>query len=277
VTASASGTGRAARLRPDDVLRYLAATGWHRSRDYGRGEIWALQAAPGSHGANGHPYEVLVPLDQRLRDYPLRMSDLLETLAVAEQRDRDSVLGDLDMRWADVLYARLDTMSLAALAPALTGLRDLVLAAARAVDPRHAWEHVRGAEVGAVRTGAPLITVRTMLTAGAGEPGEPMERKVTRTMYEGVLSAYRSATGDQESNAYFPISRIGHAPPSRPSLARETCAALARIGGRSRAGFELRFTWSPDVPFKGDQASFEFTPALLAEVARAARELRDLS
>ena len=271
MTASASGTGRAARLRPDDVLRYLAATGWHRSRDYGRGEIWALHTVP---GANGHPYEVLVPLDQRLRDYPLRMSDLLETLAVAEQRDQDSVLGDLDLRWADVLYVRLDTFSLAGLAPALTGLRDLVLAAARAVDPRHAWEHVRGTEVGAVRTGAPLVTVRTKLTTGV-EEGEPVERRVTRTMYEGVLAAYRSALGDQESNEYFPISRNGHPPPTRPTLSMETCAALARIGGRSRAGFELRFTWSPDVPFKGDQASFEFTSAMLTEVAKTARELRD--
>jgi hypothetical protein len=272
VTASASGTGRAARLRPDDVLRYLAATGWHRSRDYGRGEIWELTTAP---GAQAHPFEVLVPLDQRLRDYPLRMSDLLETVAAAEHRDPDSVLGDLDLRWADVLYARLDAFSLAGLAPALTGLRDLVLAASRTVDPRHAWEHVRGTEVGSARTGAPLITVRTALSPGVGEP---IERRVTRTMYEGVLSAYRTATGDLESNAYFPISRNGHPPtPARPALAQETCAALARIGGRSRSGYELRFTWSPDVPFKGDQSSFEFSPALLAEVAKAARELRDLS
>ncbi len=269
MTASASGTGRAARLRPDDVLRYLAATGWQRSRDYGRGEIWALEPAPGVHA---HPYEVLVPLDQRLRDYPLRMSDLLETLADAERRDPDAVLGDLDLRWADVLYARLDTFSLAGLAPALTGLRDLVLAAARAVEPRHAWEHVRNTEVGAARSGTSLITVRTTLYPSAGEP---VERRVTRTMYEGVLAAYRSATGDHESHAFFPISN-GHRP-AQPGLTMETCAALARIGGRARSGYELRFTWSPDVPFKGDQASFEFTAPLLAEVAKAARQLRGLA
>jgi hypothetical protein len=276
MTASASGTGRVARLRPDDVLRYLAATGWQRSRDYGRGEIWELvpsAAAGGPHSR--HPFEVLVPLDQRLRDYPLRMSDLLETVAAAEHRDADEVLGDLDLRWADVLYARLDAFSLAGLAPALTGLRDLVLAASRTVDRRHAWQHVRGTEVGAARTGAPLITVRTALTPGAGEP---VERTVTRTMFEAVQAAHRTATGDVDSNAYFPISRNGHPPtPPRPALAMEVCAALARIGGRSRAGYELRFTWSPDVPFKGDQSSFEFSPALLVEVARAARELRDLS
>ena len=81
MTAPTSASGRAARLRPDDVLRYLAATGWRRGRDYGRGQIWELDPPPGV--ANPHPYEVLVPLDQRLRDYPLRMTDLLETVANA--------------------------------------------------------------------------------------------------------------------------------------------------------------------------------------------------
>jgi hypothetical protein len=271
MTSSASGTGRAARLRPDDVLRYLAATGWHRSRDYGRGEIWALSPRP--HAVRGHPYEVLVPLDQRLRDYPLRMSDLLDTLAAAEQRDPDSVLGDLDLRWADVLYARVDTFSLAGLAPALTGLRDLVLAAARAVEPRRAWEHVRRTEVGAAHTGAPLVTVRLSLTA---DVGEPVERRITRTMYEGVQAAWRTAVGDQETAKYFPVVNGNH-PALRPAVAAEVCAALARIGDRGRNGFELRFTWSPDVPFKGHMTAFEFTPQLLADVARTARELRGRS
>ena len=268
-TAQTSASGRAARLRPDDVLRYLAATGWRRGRDYGRGQIWELDPPTGT--ANPHPFEVLVPLDQRLRDYPLRMTDLLETVANAEQRDAEAVLGDLDLKWADVVYLRLTEFSLAGLAPALTGLRDLALAAARAVDARHAWDFVRGAEVGASRTGVPVLTVRTALTPDAGEP---VERKVTRTMYEGVLGAFRAAIGDNESQAYFPIVNGYRA--DRPALAREVCTALARIGGRSRSGYELRFTWSPDVPFKGDQAVFEFTPHVLGEVARAARELRDL-
>jgi hypothetical protein len=269
MTAQTSATGRAARLRPDDVLRYLAATGWRRGRDYGRGQIWELDPPAGT--ANPHPYEVLVPLDQRLRDYPLRMTDLLETVASIEQRDAESVLGDLDLRWADVLYIRLNEFTLADLAPALTGLRDLALAAARAVDSRHARDFVRRADVGTSRTGVPVLTVRTALTP---DEGEPLERRVTRTMYEGVLGAFRAAIGDNESQEYFPI--VNGYRSMRPTLAREVCAALARIGGRSRSGYELRFTWSPDVPFKGDQAVFEFTPQVLTEVARAARELRDL-
>jgi hypothetical protein len=270
MTAPTSASGRAARLRPDDVLRYLAATGWRRGRDYGRGQIWELDPPRGVR--NPHPYEVLVPLDQRLRDYPLRMTDLLETVANAEQRDADSVLGDLGLRWADVLYVRLSEFSLAGLAPAMTGLRDLALAAARAVDAKQAWDFVRGAEVGSSRTGVPVLTVRTVLTP---DIGEPVERRVTRTMYEGVLGAFRAAIGDHESQAYFPIVNGYRA--TRPTLAKEVCAALARMGGRKRSGYELRFTWSPDVPFKGDQAVFEFTPHVLGEVARAAKELRDLS
>jgi hypothetical protein len=262
VTASAEETGRAARLRPDDILRYLSATGWQRTRDYGRGQIWALDV-----GANGHgqPYEVLVPLDQRLRDYALRMADLLETVAAAEQRDPRSVLGDLDLRWADVLYARLHTLSLAGLAPALTGLRDLMLSAAKTVEPKRAWEQVRKTQVGTSRTGAPLITVRTALSQ---EPGEPFERRVTRTVYEGVSTAWGASSGDPDAHTYF-AARNGHAP-SR-TVPPEIGAALARIGGRAREGFELRFAWSPDVPFKAHQLSFEFTPAMLGEVARVAR------
>jgi len=266
MTASVEDTGRAARLRPDDVLRYLAATGWQRTREYGRGEIWELSSGP---DGRDHPYEVLVPLDQRLRDYPLRMTDLLETLSAAERRDPASVLGDLDLRWADVLYLRLDTLSLAELAPALTGLRDLELASARAVEPRRAWDHVRRTQVGTARSGSSLITVRTMLSHGLGEP---FERQVTRKLYEGVMAAYRMTSGDHEAHRYFP-EQNGHSG-WRGDLAVEIWAALARIGGRRRQGYELRFAWSPDVPFKGHQLSFEFTPGMLADAAGVARKFR---
>ena len=96
-----------------------------------------------------------------------------------------------------MLYARLDVLSLAGLAPALAGLRDLVLVAARAVAPRHAWDHVRGTQVGTSRTGSPLVTPRTRLQPGAGEP-----------------QGFSGAAADVSVAA----------------------AALARIGSRSRQG-----------------------------------------
>jgi hypothetical protein len=115
-----------------------------------------------------------------------------------------------------------------------------------------------------------LITVRTPLTP---DLREPIERRITCTMYEGVQAAWRAAAGEQEAAKYFPTPN-GYHPVLRPSVAMEVCSALARIGDRGRSGYELRFTWSPDVPFKGHMTAFEFTPRLLADVARAARELR---
>ncbi len=51
----------------------------------------------------GDDDEVLVPLRSDLRDYALRMGDLLRTLAKVEDRSQLSIVADLLVTGADVI------------------------------------------------------------------------------------------------------------------------------------------------------------------------------
>ncbi|MFF1645500.1 hypothetical protein [Streptomyces sp. NPDC058240] len=122
-------------LATSSLLRYLRGHGWSPFRDYGRGQLWVLDAP----GESGEPYEVMVPLDRGPRDYADRVADLVETLSVVEARLPADVLREMALPSADWQFLRLTppgpsgTAPLVELVPALAGLRDLMTSAAAAV------------------------------------------------------------------------------------------------------------------------------------------------
>lgn len=73
-------------LRPLEVASYLRAAGWIQSESReGRYAIWTRD----------DEYEVLLPLSRDLRDFALRMGDLLAVLSQVEDRFQNSILSDL--------------------------------------------------------------------------------------------------------------------------------------------------------------------------------------
>ncbi|MFL9458626.1 MULTISPECIES: hypothetical protein [Nostocales] len=77
-------------VNPDVLQAHLLATGWHETgRIYNdAGAIWRLKkdAAP--------EYEILLPLQHNLGDYAERISDILKTLEVVENRDQVEILSE---------------------------------------------------------------------------------------------------------------------------------------------------------------------------------------
>ncbi|QIR41851.1 hypothetical protein HCG51_34800 (plasmid) [Tolypothrix sp. PCC 7910] len=75
---------------PNVIQANLQATGWQETgRIYNdAGSIWRLKKAAAPE------YEILLPLQHNLGDYAERISDILKTLSVVENRDQVDILSE---------------------------------------------------------------------------------------------------------------------------------------------------------------------------------------
>ncbi|WP_053958094.1 hypothetical protein [Sulfobacillus thermosulfidooxidans] len=73
-------------LKPEQMQHYLKMKGWTRSQTFDRAELW-------THAQ--HDAEILLPRDQHVADYLLRMADAVEVLRKIENRSFIDVLSAL--------------------------------------------------------------------------------------------------------------------------------------------------------------------------------------
>ncbi|MET9293868.1 hypothetical protein [Streptomyces sp. NPDC003077] len=282
---------QAATMVPADILRYLRGHGWSAQRDYGRGQIWALPTPP---GVSGPPYEVMVPLDRRPRDYANRVADLLETLAVVENRRPGEVLREMTLPPADWQYLRLlpqgppGTALLVDLVPALVGLRDLMVAAAAAaagasdpqsVQPAQKSQRVKDfvstVRLDQTRPGSYVIAAQTPLAGPNGEvpvdapAAEPFARQVSRRLYTGVRCAGQAARESLRRDSLVDFAQY-----AAEGVSANLCEALVRMAGEERNPYEFSFAWAPELRVNRDTPPLDFPRALLDPLQEGARDLR---
>lgn len=117
-------------LWPTSVTTYLRSRGWQRAGTVDdRATVWARGDA-----------EVLVPQRRELRDFGLRMAEVLSTLEAVEQRSRLEILDAITSAGADVVRLRLigpelndGRLGLARAGQVLDRTRELLTAAACSV------------------------------------------------------------------------------------------------------------------------------------------------
>lgn len=283
---------QAAGTAPKAVLRYLRARGWEYAGDFGRGQLWELRAADDP----GPPFQVLMPLDQRVRDYPGRIVDLLETLSAVEGRRPAEILREMSLPPADWQYLRLvppgpsGTAPLVDLVPALAGLRDLMTAAAAATvatepqpvqpaqKPQKVKEYVASVRLDQTRVGSYVVAAHTPLSEPPLQPElplpdvlpqEPFERLVSRRLYAGVVCAHQAAERSVAADSLDDFARYAHA-----GLSANLCEALVRIAGEERRGYELSFAWAADLPVEQDTPPVAIGRRLLGALEEGAKDLR---
>lgn len=77
-------------LAPSTVRRYLSAQGWQRLQDISpNASVWSSPQDTGD-------YQVIVPERADLRDYTLRLSQVISTLADAEDRSQRDIVTDME-------------------------------------------------------------------------------------------------------------------------------------------------------------------------------------
>lgn len=77
-------------IEPQELSKYLKSHGWHEDRPFlDNATVWLKQEN------NCEEYEILLPNQQSLGDYTLRISEALETLEEVENRSQIAILSEL--------------------------------------------------------------------------------------------------------------------------------------------------------------------------------------
>ncbi|MET9368269.1 hypothetical protein ABZY00_10525 [Streptomyces griseoflavus] len=292
-------------LAPETLRRYLSGKGWRAERALSGAELWEryVETEPDA------PYEVLVPAERR-RDYPGRIADILETLAVVESRRPGEILREMRLPPSDWQFLTLmppgpsGTAPLLDLVSALNGLRELHTAAASsaltpqavqpAQKPQAVKDHVASVRLDQTRVGSYVVAAHTPLPLRQvrrrqdavrqaalfdadtfpGGPGarvpEPYAREVSRTLFAGVTSARAAADETLERD-----SLTDFMPLARAGLSANLCEALVKMAGEERRQYALSFAWSPDLPVLQASPPVAITPQHVEVLEVAAKDLRE--
>lgn len=283
-------------LRPLEVAAYLRSRGWVKEATHtGRSAIWTLTVA-------GEEYEGLLPLDQAMRDFPLRMGDLLRVLARAEGRSEAEIFNDLLTATADVLRIRIQdpelrdgTMPVDAHARMAQEARDLVLAAACAVvehravwytrKPAQAMEHLRRVRIGQTERGSYVVTVISRVAPSLEahrrvligvEP--PYERQVMLQLAGALAELQRTAEHAALNGEIASVSET-----VRHGVSANLCAAVVGLWGEEVAQRRLAFgfAWAParaaDMTVPTEVSFAEDRIPVIREVGRLLREQAPVS
>jgi hypothetical protein len=284
---------------PSELAMYLRARGWTmRGRD-GNGGQWVKTV-------EGEEFEALQPQDSAIRDYAARVRDLLQVLAVTEERSELDVLSDITSVSMDVHSVRTFPPDNA---PGMIGLddgvqafesvRNLVVAAAyavssdrpRAIQPARKSAEVlkflREVRIGPTAEGSFILSVHTPVppwlssqqaalfddeASAAFEPAEPFERRVSLKLYDAVGAAHGAA-----NDALVDANGLDAFTAAVPrGVSANLCEALVGLGGESGHPFELSLRLAPSRPSTArNLVPIRFRRDHLPVLASAAQELRE--
>lgn len=274
-------------LTPVEVSNYLRSSGWQRLETFGRAAVWGLTR-------ESDEFEALVPLEAGLRDYSVRMTDLLRTLAVAEQRTEQEIVRDLTTAHVDTQYFRTHPDTPPGTIPvtdgidALEGIRELMIAAAYSLvadprlvlpprKPRQVEDFPRQVRLGPSVAGSYVLSAEVPL--GAEERAQeslfdqplPFGRRAIMRLH-GMIQATRLAAEEAiEGSELSPFTdRVGE------GVSTTLCRALARFGGHDRdRRFEVRFSWASAMPLPVGTAPIDFEADTVTMLAQAAEDLTE--
>lgn len=251
-------------LRPTEVSLYLRAKGWKRTYTYENnyGSIWNYTSL------NGEEVEVILPEDQTLRDYKIRMIELFKTLEMVETRNVVAIVNDVSISGADVLRFRVassealtGTIPLVQAASLTRGVETALLAAAcstispKSYFPRMSYNEARdylnGCRMGQSERGSYIITVLSpvappLIKQGSLFPDyedeEAFERRVLFTLFNGLYQLKGAlATGTGEA-----IEETVSA-----GVSANLCEALTLMQPTNEVGeLEVGISWAPVRPVK---------------------------
>ncbi|GAA0804536.1 hypothetical protein [Spirilliplanes yamanashiensis] len=274
-----AGELQAVAVLPPEVLgRYLSGTGWQPGERLERATLWTRREDDGE-------FEILLPADRAVRDYPGRMADLLTTVAAVEDRPIPLIVDDLQASGSDTVAFRLlpggpsGTIPLFNAVDALAGVRELLVASTYAlmVDtpmlvqgrrPERAFEFARTVRLGSPRAGSWSIAARLPVGEPGGDAEAPLGRRVSVQLHRTVRACF-AASGEALSD-FDPelfLRRTGE------GVSANACAALTQLG-RDGVPFDIRFGWTPQLRSSLPTRSFRFRPGQIEVLRMAAEHLR---
>jgi hypothetical protein len=243
-------------ILPLHCQRYLKWKNWKFERDIGDlASVWINSTKEFEN------IEILLPLDTRISDYKLRMSEFLETLHVAENRPHDSIISDLKSLSTDTLRITLNTakgheVSFANAAKIMDRSLDMLAATANSLiepkphyrsRPKPVQQYIDSLELGHTERGSFVFKIHSPVTPALmsemnlenQEIDPPFSRKVMCQLEE-ILKKSIAAANRGDAQHFKDGVKQG--------ISSNFCEALADVvnTGSSEVGFD--FTWSLSRP-----------------------------
>ncbi len=277
-------------IRPVDAALYLRAQGWRQQAQTNTASVWLRTVG-------GDEFEAVLPMDVELRDYALRMGDLLGVLSVSEGRSQWQVYNDLLTITSDVLRIRIadpeltdGTLPLEEHAQIAQRTRDLVVVAACAASERRAvfhkrkpaqvMDHVRRVRIGQSERGSYVITVMSRVTPLLhGQHGQlfeadtPYERQVMQTLAQSLQALDRAV---QEAAVSQQMAAFDRAIPQ--GVSANLCEAVVGLWGGDdlQRSLDFTFSWSPARPAPPNAIQrVALSSDRIPVIREAARQLRE--
>jgi hypothetical protein len=273
-------------LSPLDIAAYLRTRGWQEVQADPRASRWILRRKK-------EEFEVLLPLDRQLRDYSLRISELLASLAAVEQRSQLQILTDLTTTGVDIVrfravhpYFESGSVPLRSGLALVQGGRDILLAAACStvapsgafVEPfPEALRYVETLRLGQTERGGFVVVILSpVLPELQASPvqglEDPFERRVLKTLMKALIAIRGAASESMTSGTIDPFE---HSIDS--GVSANLCETLASLQEEIGAALEIEITWATTRDMRdGDVArQAHFSPdagPILREAARVMRE-----
>ncbi|WP_404784052.1 hypothetical protein [Altericista sp. CCNU0014] len=273
-------------LDPNQILVYLQEKGWEQD-DYieDKASMWTLKE-------NGSEIaEILLPAHSRFRDFPLRISEILETLEEVEKRSQIEIFNNLVNSLSDVIRIKLNhqefhngTVPLNNGYNLIRYAREMMLSAAcSTVDsrrhfekkkPSEANEYLRKARFGQTEKGSFILTIISPISSEViGHfSGDPFERKVIKTLFNSLELAKEAAQS-------IDVSRIDFELPSNyieEGISSNLCDALVGIyQSGKREDIHIKLDSSPAISMPDSiSTSINFPSKLMPAIHRIGKRLK---
>lgn len=271
-------------VSPSALSAYARAAGWTRGEPYGdHSDVYAAEGLP----------EVILPRTQRLGDYAVVVSRLIEIFAKVADTDELSLYRDLVTADRDVIRVRVapgdddGSMTVNNGVSFVGGAHDLLLAAAcslreprplyRAGANREANNYLNQVRLGQTEQGSYVVTLLTpvvpppmqqVLDPNWASGDDPIERQMTRRLTQ-ALTATREATERTiggESDAFSEAVRQG--------TSANLCEALVTLI-EPFPTLDISLTWARTRPMNAARTVIRFASGDAPILREAARSFRD--
>jgi len=245
-------------LRPSDWTIYLRTHNWQEIQRNDKAATWVQRQ-------DNEEFEILLPLDRDLRDFSVRLNEVLNTLSIFEQRAPTAVLTDLKtVTSADVIRVCVQDSHNTSTIPLEDGVllmqraRDMLLAAACAtVDsrayfaprkPNEVTDYLQQVRLGQTEQDSyvvrlispvnPQLHYKNQLSMLTLPP--PFERRVVQTLMRSLSALQKAAKTATHTCDFAPFQEAVH-----QGVSANLCEAVIGMSGQQKSrNLDINVAWS---------------------------------
>lgn len=188
-----------------NIFRYLKLQGWKKRDDFPSDKLIVFD---GPIELLNEPIQAVIPANENFKDYGIRVKELIDSLAILEERPIENIIIDIVSPSVDRLQVRIvsslskdGTLPLGYASKLISGLKDLLVAAACVEEnplpfykkaTKNAYNYADNCRFAQTKAGSFIITIESILPTYSqlelfdSEYAEPFSRRVIKRIQKGI-------------------------------------------------------------------------------------------